>query len=149
MDHSCCNLLTPLWPTKLLKDMLFLKVAFYLLPNLSAPPPQCFNCQQVGHIARHCKSGTICGLCAKGHDTCQCGTAQKDHPIDQITPLNCAGCQGPHAASDKNCPIRRAAVYQHWCNITDKGRYFPVMPSTQRARWVSSPSCPDTYRETE
>ena len=112
-------------------------------------PPQCFNCQQVGHIARHCKSGTICGLCAEGHDTRQCGTAQKDYPIDQITPLNCAGCRGPHAASDKNCPIWRAAVYQHWCNIVDKGCYFPVMPSTQHARQAGSPSRPDMYRETK
>ena len=66
----------------------------------------------------------VCGLCAEGHDTHQCRTAQKDYPIDQITPLNCAGCWSPHAASDKNCPIRRAAVYQHWCN-NGWGLLFP------------------------
>ena len=37
-DCSCCNLPTPRWPTKLLKDTLFLKAAFYPLPSLSAPP---------------------------------------------------------------------------------------------------------------
>ena len=99
-----------------------------LLPTVKyiRHPPQCYNCQQMGHIARHCKSKMICGLCAEYHDTRQCRNTQKDIPLNQFALFKCAVCQGPHAVSDKGCPARRAAIHSHWCGVADTGPLFPA-----------------------
>ena len=64
-------------------------------------PPRCFNCQALGHIARHCKGSTKCKKCGASHLTKNCkGEA----------PLKCANCGGEHPADYVNCKVRLAAL---------------------------------------
>ncbi|KAG0150360.1 hypothetical protein CROQUDRAFT_680861 [Cronartium quercuum f. sp. fusiforme G11] len=32
-------------------------------------PTQCFNCQELGHVAHRCRNGPVCALCAEGHNS--------------------------------------------------------------------------------
>ncbi|KAG0148620.1 hypothetical protein CROQUDRAFT_41172 [Cronartium quercuum f. sp. fusiforme G11] len=32
-------------------------------------PTQCFNCQELGHVAHQCRNGPVCTLCAEGHNS--------------------------------------------------------------------------------
>ena len=99
-----------------------------LLPTAQfiPPPPMCYNCQGTGHLARSCKMATRCGLCVGNHDTRLCHGAQQHAPLDQLPPLKCIECQGPHAASDSRCLACRAAVHTHRCRIADAGPHFPI-----------------------
>ncbi|KIY60701.1 hypothetical protein CYLTODRAFT_314055, partial [Cylindrobasidium torrendii FP15055 ss-10] len=35
-------------------------------------PPQCYNCFRFGHLARYCKSSSVCGHCAGAHASSHC-----------------------------------------------------------------------------
>ena len=58
---------------------------------------------------------------------------RENTPPDQLPPLKCAGCQGPHAASDSNCPARRSAIQAHRCKFTDTAFYFPTQSPHETA----------------
>ena len=70
---------------------------------------QCTNCQVLGHPKEFCNANPICVVCAGDHLT-------KDHQCPTNTckggylclhqPLKCSNCQGPHRASNRNCPVR-------------------------------------------
>ena len=56
-------------------------------------PLRCFNCNKFGHTSQRCKTTVKCQRCGKDKHEEQC-----DGP--QI----CSNCNGPHAASAKECP---------------------------------------------
>ena len=57
---------------------------------------QCFNCQNFGHSAKHCRS-KISLICGEGHSHKRCPNREAKKP-------KCANCKGPHVASYKGCP---------------------------------------------
>lgn len=63
--------------------------------------PQCYNCQQYGHIATRCEQETAtCRNCAGAHDsrTCKSDT------------VKCANCKELHKASSTTCKAKSQAV---------------------------------------
>lgn len=68
-------------------------------------PPQCFNCQGIGHVSRHCAKPPTCVKCAGEHRAAEC-TLQKG--IDQ--PF-CANCKKiGHVASYRGCEKHQIAM---------------------------------------
>src|SRR5699024_10068180 len=65
-----------------------------------APPPQCFNCQRFGHLARDCRSKVRCRKCAGNHNNKRC----------KSTTSTCANCSGQHWSSFKQCPARLETI---------------------------------------
>ncbi|XP_049858641.1 uncharacterized protein LOC126352344 [Schistocerca gregaria] len=61
---------------------------------------QCFLCQKLGHVAKHCSGAVACLKCAQAHDTRDC-KKQKD------APCTCANCAGAHTANARSCAYRR------------------------------------------
>ena len=61
--------------------------------------PQCFNCQEHGHISKFCQSGPQCGKCAGDHKTSDCSSTIKKC-------LNCNKSSLPdnHRTFDNKCP---------------------------------------------
>ena len=58
-------------------------------------PPQCYNCQGLGHKAFSCKEVKRCGKCAQeGHDLNNC----------QVIKPRCVMCSGPHTVMSRHCP---------------------------------------------
>lgn len=72
----------------------------------------CYNCFDYGHISRHCRRRSVCGICAGGHHTRACACPHFVDPCLDLTScthviLKCAvlGCGGPHRANDRtSCP---------------------------------------------
>lgn len=62
------------------------------------PITQCRKCQRWGHSQTYCHQQARCLKCAQEHSTYQC----KKPPN---VPAICANCDGPHPASDINCPV--------------------------------------------
>ena len=54
---------------------------------------RCFNCQSLGHTARHCRNYRVCEVCA--------GTHSEDETCGRH--VKCANCGGPHPASSSQC----------------------------------------------
>lgn len=65
------------------------------------PPPRCFKCQAIGHVAKYCKGETKCKKCGGPHDITSCSK--------EVT-VKCANCGDPHPASYVNCKVRLAAL---------------------------------------
>ena len=99
-----------------------------LLPTVKFArcPPQCYNCQHIGHLAKSCRRKPRCGLCAEAHDTRQCENRRVDGHLGQPVSLKCAVCWGPHAAVDTNCPVRRGALDGHWSQAALEGPFFHI-----------------------
>merc|ERR1739842_22180 len=56
----------------------------------------CFNCQKAGHIAKNCKTITVCGFCSKkGH--------RKSDKVCRTRFPCCANCRGQHPTSYRGC----------------------------------------------
>ena len=79
----------PDMPKELRVGYLKVKVDLFI-PN----PLRCFNCNKFGHTSQRCKTAAKCQRCGKDKHEEQC-----DGP--QI----CSNCNGPHAASAKECPV--------------------------------------------
>jgi len=58
---------------------------------------RCYNCQQLGHIARTCKLMSRCVNCAEHHH----------HPGECRAASKCVNCDGQHRSSDVDCPAYR------------------------------------------
>lgn len=58
-------------------------------------PLQCRRCQKIGHVSAVCRHSAVCPRCSESHDSDTC----------RATELKCPNCQGPHAASSKECPL--------------------------------------------
>src|SRR6266481_7747771 len=113
MDQWLCTLPILTSPTKSLNIMSHSMVAFCLpLSSFTS------HCSVTGAIAwailptPACLRFTVDSV--EEHDTRQCHNMRKYAPPDQIPPLKCVRCQGPHAATDHSCPVQRAVVCSHW-----------------------------------
>ena len=75
------------------------------------PTDQCNICQGFGHHWRRCKATPICGFCAESHKTreheCKKCPEKKGRKCGH-TKVKCANCNGPHQASDSECPTKKA-----------------------------------------
>lgn len=84
-------------------------------------PTQCRRCQRPGHGTRHCEMPPRCMYCAQNHlsNVCPCikeayeeakTASGQEMPTTLQAPtsfkLVCCNCQGPHAASDPECPVK-------------------------------------------
>ena len=59
-------------------------------------PVACFKCRRFGHRARDCMRPETCDMCGQeGHLRCE------------TVNLRCVNCQGPHRASQRECPAYR------------------------------------------
>ena len=76
-------------PKKIKVEYLTVKVDLFV-PN----PLRCFNCNKFGPTNQCCKTRAKCQRCGKDKHEEHC-----DGP--QI----CSNCNGPHAASAKDCPV--------------------------------------------
>ena len=61
---------------------------------------RCYNCQEIGHIAKSCQNSTVCGKCSLPHDTKVCSSGV-------IKCHNCHKKGNPHDhyAFDFRCPL--------------------------------------------
>ena len=78
------------------KPPMVLKVGYLTLkvtPYIPRPM-RCFKCQRYGHSQTSCRRTAACCRCGKG------GHSEKDCKSEP----RCLNCQGPHAASSKECP---------------------------------------------
>ncbi|KAG0139646.1 hypothetical protein CROQUDRAFT_70013 [Cronartium quercuum f. sp. fusiforme G11] len=67
-------------------------------------PTQCFNCQELGHVAHRCRNGPVCAICAEGYNTRDCPA--------QDCPSRCARClnhEAEHVGQVKDPSIARFA----------------------------------------
>ena len=107
---------------------------------------QCFNCQKTGHIAKNCKSITVCGFCSKkGH--------RKSDKVCRTSVPCCANCQGSHPTSYRGCvSFKREKLAK---NIQAKDRtsifearklaskkHFPALTVINQPQVTNSPSRP-------
>ena len=59
------------------------------------PVVRCYECQQFGHISRHCVADKCCVVCAGSHKS----------NFDCTQPRHCRNCGEGHAASDRVCAV--------------------------------------------
>lgn len=97
-------------------------------------PAQCFNCFRFGHLARDCKSASICGRCAGPHSTSNCHCPKKSpctnlkkcsHIVSQCAIRSCGGA---HWATSTDCPFRQAVIHRASVEHSLSGVYFDKQP---------------------
>lgn len=81
------------------------------------PQTQCLNCQAFGHPKEFCTAGPRCVVCSENHQTtdhkCNEQSCKGGYRCLHID-LKCVNCQGPHRASNRNCPekIKRSQEFR-------------------------------------
>ena len=82
---------------------------------------QCFNCYEYGHIARVCRKGKKCGICASpGHDDQACRF--RDVP----TRHRCVNCSRNHPAWASGCDRRKEHVEKARLAYASRPRRYRV-----------------------
>ena len=111
----------PDMPKEIKVGYLQVKVDLFV-PN----PLRCFNCNKFGHTSQRCKTTAKCQRCGKDKHEEQC-----DGP--QI----CSNCNGPHAASAKECLVwKTEKEIQRIC--VEKGISFPEARQFVEAKFPST-----------
>ena len=64
-------------------------------------PMRCFNCNKFDHTSHRCKVAAKCSECGKDKHEGRCKG-----------PKLCSNCNGPHASSAKDCPVRQKEEIQ-------------------------------------
>lgn len=62
-------------------------------------PRRCFSCSEYGHGIKTCRNAKVCMVCGEG-----CEDSDMPHPNPCKSAPKCPNCNGPHAASSKECP---------------------------------------------
>lgn len=62
----------------------------------SRGPVQCYNCQGLFHVARHCTMPPRCVRCGQGHEQGHC-------TLEREKPAVCCLCKGNHPANYRGC----------------------------------------------
>uniref|UniRef100_A0A2H8TF72 Nucleic-acid-binding protein from transposon X-element n=1 Tax=Melanaphis sacchari TaxID=742174 RepID=A0A2H8TF72_9HEMI len=65
-------------------------------------PPQCHNCQSLGHTQNFCNHNSRCVKCGEDHHTESCTK-------DRNSPAKCALCSLDHTANYKGCQVFKSA----------------------------------------
>ena len=77
-------------------DYIFLGSQRYGVEPYVEDVTQCYKCQKTGHIAKNCKSITVCSFCSKkGH--------RKSDNVCRTRSPRCANCEGPHPSTYRGC----------------------------------------------
>ncbi|XP_049837967.1 nematocyst expressed protein 3-like [Schistocerca gregaria] len=85
-------------------------------------PVQCFRCQEINHVARHC---SMPGRCVKGAGA-HAGSACPRPPTEKPT---CALCGGAHVASYRGCEVWKRAIARQ------RGQTPAPRPKKPATRW--------------
>lgn len=94
--------------------------------------PQCFECQRMGHVARHCPFNIRCARCGGPHPTVYC---------DQHR-IRCANCGQGHRATYRLCLARQRRL--DIASFSSAGHAHHVVPNLQ-----SVVQLPEKKRETD
>ena len=94
-------------------------------PHVRTNLRQCFQCQRFGHLAVDCTADKRCVRCGESHSHKECDKEQEA--------VKCSNCSGPHAASDRSCPIRLSVINDHRKSVIQgKDQEQVVRPKTSR-----------------
>ena len=93
------------------------------------PTDQCTNCLGFGHAWQRCSASAKCNLCGLSHatrdHTCPQCPSKRGKPCTHYNTA-CANCDGPHKASDPQCPTLTA--------LKDARRPEVLVPNTQNTQ---------------
>ena len=79
----------------------------------------CYNCQRLGHIARHCNNARRCEICAESHSSeASCSGVAL-----------CANCNGSHPSYSSDC----AAYVSRYAAIANQYSKYQHLPATPAA----------------
>ena len=62
-------------------------------------PRRCFKCCEFGHGAKTCRNPSVCMVCGEAS-----GSDEETHPNPCLVAPKCPNCNGPHAATSRECP---------------------------------------------
>jgi len=80
---------------------------------------RCYNCQRLGHIARHCNNARRCEICAESHSSeASCSGVAL-----------CANCNGSHPSYSSDC----AAYVSRYAAIANQYSKYQHLPATPAA----------------
>jgi hypothetical protein len=65
-------------------------------------PPQCFNCQDFGHMVNYCRHPPRCVKCGEAHSIGSCTK-------DRSSPAKCVHCSEDYTADFRGCPAFKKA----------------------------------------